>query len=296
MSNKTLPWHETQWQRFFSLLQNNKLPHALLLSGGIGLGKRQFAQQAAQVLFCQQHTACGTCANCQLFLSGNHPDFYQLQISDENKSIKIDMVRSLAEHVVQTATQGGDKVILISSADEFQFAAANALLKLLEEPPSNTFFILVSDNPSSLLPTIRSRCQELRFTPSYSLSTQEWLQKQGGAVELLKFTEGAPFLALQYAQDETLQKDYQTFTQSWDAFWQTRDIFGTAAIWSKLSVNDVLTWAQQNCKRMGHDSQFAVMLNCYEQLIALSRLLQRQPNLNLQLQYEAFLSQIIPSE
>ena len=290
MSLKTLPWHETQWQRLFSLLHNHKLPHALLMSGGVGLGKRAFAEQAAQVLLCHERIACSTCPNCQLFLSGNHPDFYHLQISDENKSIKIDMIRSLAADVVQTANQGGNKVILISHADEFQFAAANALLKLLEEPPSNTFFILVSDNPSLLLATIRSRCQELRFAPSYARATQEWLQKQGGTIELLKLTEGAPLLALQYAQDETLKKEYETFSQSWDAFLKTRNIFSTAETWSKLSVNDTLTWAMKNCEKIVYESTSTDVFDFYAKIIELKRVLKRQPNLNLQLQYQALLS------
>ncbi len=186
-----LPWHEPLRQRLFSLRRGDRLPHAMLLSGPKHVGKREFAAATAAFLLCQQPTDrghCGTCDNCLLFAAGTQPDFQHLLPwerksgkpirIDERRLIIIDQVRDMIEWAGQTAQRGGMKVVIIQPAEQMNNAAANALLKCLEEPTSGMLLMLVSDTPGRLLPTIRSRCQHLDFVLPERDQSLEWLARE----------------------------------------------------------------------------------------------------------------------
>lgn len=152
------PWQATLWQQ---LSGRPRHAHAYLLHGPAGIGKRALADNLVALLLCQHPAngrACGQCKGCQLLAAGTHPDFFLLEPEEPEKPIRVDQVRELVAFVVQTAQLGGRKVVLLEPAEAMNLNSANALLKSLEEPSGDTVLILISHQPSRLLPTIKSRC------------------------------------------------------------------------------------------------------------------------------------------
>lgn len=202
------PWQQTQWQHIHTLIKTARLPHALLLTGEKGLGKQAFAQQLAARLLCDAatETACGKCQACHWISQGAHPDMQQ--IVSEDGTIKVDMIRELMPFLQRYSHAGGKKVILIHPIEQMNQAAANALLKALEEPTDNTHFILSSDNVSLVLATVKSRCQIIAFAAARN-QVSTWLQSQGYAPaaidSVLDFFAGQPLVAQQWlSQPEQL--------------------------------------------------------------------------------------------
>src|SRR5690606_8384794 len=138
------------------------LPHAILLVGPQGIGLQALATAMGEYLICPlpfEGHACGQCKACRLLQAGSHPDLNAIVAEGTGKTIKIDQIRAMMEFTATTAQQGGRRVILITPAEAMNRNASNALLKGLEEPGENCIFILVSEAPAQLLPTIRSRCR-----------------------------------------------------------------------------------------------------------------------------------------
>lgn len=141
-----------------------RIPHALLLSGPRGTGKRTLTRYLAQAILCRAPDApCGSCPECKRFLSGNHPDVHT--ISTEARSIGVDEIRALRDQLALKPFEGGRHIAIIEQADKMTTAAQNALLKTLEEPAGDATFFLVTDAPGAILPTITSRARRLRFSP-----------------------------------------------------------------------------------------------------------------------------------
>lgn len=196
------PWQSEAWQQLAQQAEEQRLPHAILLAGPAGIGKTAFAMAFMQRILClapSAGTACGACKSCQLLAAGTHPDFHTVTGKEDGKAIGIDQVRELCALLGQTSQQGGWKTALISPAEAMTVQSANALLKNLEEPPGRTLIVLVSHEPHRLLPTIRSRCQQLRFGVPPVEQTEDWLRQASGAADvaaLLRDAGGRPLLAL----------------------------------------------------------------------------------------------------
>ena len=183
--------------------------HAYLLQGPAGIGKRVLADQLAARLLClqpQELSACGECKSCHLLAAGTHPDLYLLEPEEADKAIKVDQIRELVDFVVQTAHLGGRKVVVLEPAEAMNPNAANALLKSLEEPAGDTVMLLISHQPSRLLPTIKSRCVQQNCPLPDKVESLAWLQKsqpqleQQQALELLALAGGSPLTALRLAE------------------------------------------------------------------------------------------------
>jgi DNA polymerase-3 subunit delta' len=223
------PWNEPILK---SLAERaGKLPHALLIHGVQGIGKRALAERVAQLLLCEAESGakpCGRCDGCRWFLAGSHPDFRRLEPESLAKEveleegeaaptkkttkpsieIKIEQVRGLADFLNLRSHRGRLRVALVHPAEDMNLNAANALLKGLEEPPAGAMFLLVSHRPASLLPTIRSRCVAVPVPIPPRTVAQEWLSGQGvkGGERWLAYSGGAPLRALEYAaQAEALE-------------------------------------------------------------------------------------------
>ncbi|CEA05461.1 DNA polymerase III subunit delta [Pseudomonas saudimassiliensis] len=170
------PWHMPAWE---ALTAGSRHAHAFLFAGLPGVGKRLFAEAFAAHLLCLQPVAshaCGQCRSCLLQQAGSHPDRLVVEPEEQGKAIRIDAIRQLGDFIGQTAQQGGRKVIILHPAEAMNLNAANALLKSLEEPTPDTYLLLVSDQPSRLLPTIRSRCRvQPLITPGHA-EALAWLQ------------------------------------------------------------------------------------------------------------------------
>jgi DNA polymerase-3 subunit delta' len=174
-------------------VQRGTLPPSLILSGPSGVGKRRVAVATAQALNCpaaRPHTderdggislpldACGVCPTCTRIARGVHPDVLIVE-PGETGSIKIDQVRDVIDQSGYRPFEGRRRVVIVDEADALVVAAQNALLKTLEEPPSQSAFLLVTSRPDLLLPTVRSRCPVLRFLPLSAHEVASGLIAQG---------------------------------------------------------------------------------------------------------------------
>lgn len=203
-----LPWHADPWRRISAARAAQRLPHAILLAGPQGLGKAEFARRLADALVCNRPDAagdaCGACPACRLTQAGSHPDLHLVMPEEAGKMIKIEAIRDLTAKSVLAAQAGGYRVFVIDPAEAMNRAAANAVLKTLEEPASRSVLILVSSHPDRLPPTIRSRCQRYKFGIPDGADVRGWLREEigpDGIDELVAISAGAPLRALR-ARDE----------------------------------------------------------------------------------------------
>lgn len=235
------PWLEPLWNG----IDLAKLPNAVLIHGQSGIGKFEFSIQLARALLCEASVdskPCNQCEACRWFDSGNHPDFIALvpethrkllphgnfdsevdapkkaKVSPadsdtdapekkEKKSISIEDARSAIEGLSIGSHRGGNRVILVYPLEMLRVDSANTLLKSLEEPPSNTIFILLADRLDRVLPTIRSRCRLMCAPRPDRLIGLDWLHTQLNSVPNLNMSDaevesiydeqgGAPYAVL----------------------------------------------------------------------------------------------------
>jgi DNA polymerase-3 subunit delta' len=179
-----------QIERLRSKLREGRFPHALIFAGPEGVGKRTCALMVAKALNCQEAAPgdfCDTCLQCRKINAGVHADVLKIGLDEDASEIKIAQVRDLLQLLALKPFEGTHKVFMVDPADAMNPAAANALLKGLEEPPEESHFILLTSNPQALLLTIRSRCQTYAFSP---LSLQE--MRRFGSDELaLRWSRGS---------------------------------------------------------------------------------------------------------
>jgi len=144
------------------ILGSGRIAHAYLFSGPSGVGKELVAFHFIKALFCQSGTACGRCPSCKKLESGNHPDLHRVE--PDGQFIKIDQIRALQKELGYRPYEAPRKACIIDAAERFNPSSGNALLKTLEEPPGQAIIMLLTSSPESVLPTIRSRCQQLVFS------------------------------------------------------------------------------------------------------------------------------------
>jgi DNA polymerase III subunit delta' len=205
----TPPWHAAHWQRLQSRLARGAMAHALLLCGPAGLGKRAFGQRFVRMLLCERRRdgeACGQCRACLLLAAGSHPDFVTIGYGVRKdgvtrKEIVVEQIRELSARLAMASQFGGWQVALIDPADAMNAAAANALLKTLEEPAAQTLLLLLADAPWRLPQTIRSRCQRVEFQLPPATEALAWLTDEGVAepAAALEAAGGNPGLAQAWA-------------------------------------------------------------------------------------------------
>ncbi|EWC41527.1 DNA polymerase III subunit delta' [Stutzerimonas stutzeri] len=208
---EVLPWQAELWRQ---LAGRARHAHAYLLHGPGGIGKRQLAEQLMALLLCQRPAnghACGNCKACQLLAAHTHPDHYILEPEEADKAIRVDQVRDLVGFVTQTAQLGGRKVVLLEPAEAMNLNAANALLKSLEEPSGDTVLLLISHQPSRLLPTIKSRCVQQACPLPGRQQSLDWLAGQLPELapelreQLLTLAAGSPLAARKLHEQKVLE-------------------------------------------------------------------------------------------
>lgn len=244
-----LPWQDQQWQRIQDLHQGRTLPHALLLSGDPGIGIERFAQALAYGMLCDNpHAgqACGECRQCGFNRAGMHPDLKWLMPAETGKRIKVDDVREFVEFIAHTSQQGGYKLGVITPANAMNINAANALLKSLEEPTPNTLLLLISYAPMQLLPTIRSRCQQIRFSQPAKDQSMQWLTgllpPTADAEQLWIAAGGRPLTALGLFESGGLER-YQQMQQDFLAMLGRKQTpLSIAESWQNYSLVDICEW------------------------------------------------------
>ena len=314
-----LPWQQTLWTQMTQrvLTPPHALPHALLAAGMAGLGKRAFVWRLVAWLLCrarEQHPlgACGECESCQWLKSGTHPSLQVLPASclpmdaahsdnsdalkskkktktespaaKANLSIKIDDIRALQPFIYQGGQ--GVRICVLDHAEGMTIAAANALLKTLEEPQAQVHLLLISDMPAKILPTIKSRVQQLPLQTITSEDAQHYVKTAlGGTVnreaatdvqmaQLLQLANGAPLAAVHLASAPWYSKRALWMT-TWQAlrsgkrssvaasdYWQTQLALSEFMTLSELMLLDI----RRVClglASMQQDIDFTVLQGAY---------------------------------
>ncbi|MEW6647887.1 MAG: DNA polymerase III subunit delta' [Pseudomonadota bacterium] len=241
------PWQETTWQALQQRIAAGRLPHALLLSGAAGLGKLDFAHLLARSLLCdspEQGLPCGRCRGCQLIAAGTHPDFQAVRPEEEGKEITIGLIRDLLAWQALTPQYGRARVVIIEPADRMNINAANALLKTLEEPGRDALLLLVTARPAALLPTIRSRCQQLSFAAQDDAAARGWLAGQLGdsaqAGLALAICGGAPLRAMALVASGGMEQRARLFGEFEALIGGQQEPIALAAQWLELPVPETL--------------------------------------------------------
>ncbi len=205
------PNHAEAWRQWRDALGGERMHHGWLLAGKSGLGKRDFALAAARELVAEPGVPQP---------SGDHPDIIVLSYGPKDdkaekaqadgkpfelaRSIRIKQIRAMQRRLITRPTMGSRRAIIIDPADDMEKAAANALLKSLEEPPAGTFFLLVTHRPARLLPTIRSRCRTLRFPVLTDRQIATMLEEAGVPPDpaAIAAAEGSFGAALRFAEQD----------------------------------------------------------------------------------------------
>ena len=285
-----LPWQQTLWTQLTErvLSPQPSLPHALLAAGMSGLGKREFVWRLVAWLLCRQRDsqplgACGSCESCQWLKSGTHPSLQVLPlislpvpnitsdsksadnradsrsdkkpvkaVTKSERSIKVDDIRALQPFIYQGGQ--GMRICVLDYAEQMTIAAANALLKTLEEPQAQVYLFLLSDSPAQLLPTIKSRVQQLPLQLIDSKVAQDYVTQALGSIinrapatareigQLLQLANGAPLAAIALAHAPWYSK-----RALWLTTWQAlrsgkRSSIAASDYWqNQLSMADFMT-------------------------------------------------------
>lgn len=216
------PWQHEQWQQLWHANQENRLPHAILLSGIAGTGKAQFADYFARALLCKEGEKVKEAAHakhchiCRLVAGRVHPNMLWIEPEKAGQAIKVDQIRAVSEFTNQSSFHDGKRIILINPANAMNISAANALLKTLEEPSSGCVLILISDQHTRLPATILSRCQRMIFPIPKKEEALGWLKNQlkdesAEADILLNIAHGAPLAAVRLMEDDILSVRQRLF-------------------------------------------------------------------------------------
>ena len=264
------PWQLESWQQAIRYLKDNRLAHAVLLTGPDSIGKLEFCLAFIQRLNCSEPTlddhACGECKDCHLFLVNTHPDVRMINVDEvedvkKSEQIKIDDIRDVNQFMTLSRQQGKYKIVCINNAETMNINAANALLKTLEEPPEFSILFLVSHRADRLLPTIRSRCQTWKFNlPNHEIALS-WLNQQTEKANwdsMLTLAAGRPLLAMNY-QQSGLGKGRADFYQDLSQFLQGMcKVTKVSAIHQNEQLERLVMWQQAWCAdlvRYHYDNQ-----------------------------------------
>jgi DNA polymerase-3 subunit delta' len=269
---RPLPWQEALWLDLSALVLQKRLAHAMLMVGSAGVGKRWFARALIAFALCEKPSgyACGNCRSCTQLAVGSHPNAAVLSpdghlglamtedsVTDlslvhwrpdddrKRRDISIEGARSLIGKLTIASHYGSAKFALIDPADALNASSASALLKTIEEPPADTHLLLVSERPQTLIPTLRSRCQRVRFGLPDAELAQAWMAGQGVRDgDALQLASGAPLLALSLARGDGVG-----IRRQWAELWMAvagarKDPLSAAAAIDKETLAEHLQWAQ----------------------------------------------------
>ena len=200
------PWQVSDYSYLLKL--KARLPHAVILDGAKGLGGLNLANVFIQSLLCENPdgngNSCKECNSCSLYSTNSHPDYYSLSVGDDEKMIAISSVREVSEFLSVSTHLGQYKIVLVEDAGLLNINSSNALLKILEEPPSYAVFILVSDNVGKLLPTIISRCQKYKLTiPDTNVAKQYLIDKDIPNSDFwLRYYDNCPLFDIEISEEQ----------------------------------------------------------------------------------------------
>ena len=275
-----IPWLAAAQAQLRDAISQDRLSHALLITGSPGQGGEWLAYWLAASFYCElapTSRPCGECRSCQRVMADEQPDCLVLRPIEDSKEIRVDQVRELTAELALTAHGGGRKVAIISPADKLNRAAANALLKTLEEPTRGAVLILVSGEANRLPLTVQSRCTRIRIAPPAESSLVQWLQSQrGGSTDwgrVVAVIGANPLAALEVDSAAIVALYDETVRALERARAGTLDAIETAEIWGKddyaLRIACMEYWVLQQlrqCVATGKTDFAARLLDLQEPL------------------------------
>ncbi|MEN0063542.1 MAG: DNA polymerase III subunit delta' [Myxococcota bacterium] len=214
MTVEPLLGHGAVLARLYGAFERQRLHHALLIEGPMGVGKRQLAERLALSVNCQNPPGpaeyCGECGACRPILAGRHPDVIRVEpdTSRAARSIPVEAIREVIRQSQYHRYSARHRFVIVDPAEAMQEPAANALLKTLEEPPDGTGFLVITHNAKALLPTIMSRCQRVRLGTVPTDEIETWLKGRGisHAAVAARWAQGCPGRALTLAGTDPAQQ------------------------------------------------------------------------------------------
>ena len=241
------PWLMPIYHQIAQTFDEGLGHHAVLIKADSGLGVESLFDALAQKIMCvaQGDKPCGQCHSCHLMQAHSHPDYHELSPID-GKDIGVDQVRDINEMVAQHAQQNGNKVVYVQGAERLTEAAANALLKTLEEPRTNTYFLLQTDSSASLLATIYSRCQVWNLSVPNEQTALDWLKSESAAenqeiLTALAMNLGRPLLALETLQQGLIEQRKNFLRQFW-VFYRRRSPLELLPLFDKERYVQQVDW------------------------------------------------------
>ncbi|PYE34391.1 DNA polymerase-3 subunit delta' [Idiomarina fontislapidosi] len=210
------PWMRQPWQQLLAAFQAQRLSHAYYFKHAPEQGTGAFAGEFISLLMCRDpgKRACGVCKACLLRKAHNHPDIIEFKVDEKQSALGVDEVRRLTRFIHQTANQGGRRVIYLEVMDRMTEQAANAILKILEEPPKDVIWLLTVQQPERLMATLRSRMQWVHM----SLPTQTSEGEYERAQQLIEAIDGRapwPTLGAKHNVQQWLDTSEHVLTDIW---------------------------------------------------------------------------------
>lgn len=256
-----IPWLTSAQSQLREAIIQDRLSHALLITGSPGQGGEWLAYWLAASFYCQATSSssrpCGECRSCQRVIADEQPDCLVLRPIEDSKEIRVDQVRELTAELALTAHGAGRKVAIISPAEKLNRAAANALLKTLEEPTRGAVLILVSGEANRLPPTVQSRCTRVRIAAPTEDSLVQWLRSQrDNSIDwgrVLAVIGANPLAALEVDSAAIVALYDETVRALERARSGTLDAIETAEIWGKedyaLRIACMEHWLMQQLRQ-----------------------------------------------
>ncbi|RKF20126.1 hypothetical protein DBZ36_06675 [Alginatibacterium sediminis] len=292
------PWLENLQSIAHSNIKQGRMPNALALRGDKGLGKQKLLLSLAQSLLClssKNGLPCGHCHSCELYIAGSHPEFRRLGQSD--KAASIDDVRDLQQWLSSKPSISVAKVVYLGDLSTFSIAVANALLKSIEEPNTNSYFLAYDPRTQQLIATIQSRFQFWVVEGPNQQQCMQWLSdnKQGRSSQLPGFDlcyrlcRGAPYELLEFVRSGQ-QKQLQSLIEFWQAN-ATNDIIKMLNDKSMPWAIDALILHEQSSLKstLGNNNKAAqdksqILMRRYQRLIEFKREFRISLGLNTEIQ------------
>ena len=250
MSFKDIKGQDNAIEFLKSSIRNGKVSHAYVFIGPAGVGKKSTAINFAKALNClslKDEEPCGLCVQCKKIGSGNHPDVLTFSPPKEDSSFSIDSIRAITRDIGLRPYEGRKKVYVLEGADSMKHAAQNALLKTLEEPPSDSVLILLSENINALLSTIQSRSKRVRFFPLVpevieKILVDNYKLDKDKARLLSRLSSGELDKALKYNDEDFFKKRKCIIDGLKDGVLLDSDLEGLSKSELRLALDIMLTW------------------------------------------------------
>ncbi|MEC5319748.1 DNA polymerase III subunit delta' [Brenneria populi subsp. brevivirga] len=243
------PWLNAPYRRLIGQYQSGRGHHALLLHALPGMGDDSLVYALSRWLMCRHPEgmkSCGKCHACRLMMAETHPDWYVLNPEKGKHTLGVDALRDVLDKLYQRSRQGGAKVVWLPSAERLTEAAANALLKTLEEPPQDTYFLFGCREPARLLATLRSRCLYLYLEAPSETQSVLWLNSRHSndaraLRSALRLQAGAPLAAEKLLQPERWQQR-AALCQAFSAAQTSRDLLSLLPQLNHEDADERIHW------------------------------------------------------